>query len=438
MGIALAPSYEFFQPVQWSRTGLVFLHRLETDQAGIALDVSEQGIIVGQTDHLEDMGSWIKDYPHAVFWTAEGVVVDLDTMVTSAPEGLELRSAIRINEQGRILGMGRYYNPMLLRAFVFDNGVVTDLGALDGMGGTEPYDMNEQGQVVGNSVSYANGFSHAFLWKDGIMSDLHDPSVIKGYVSTAWAVNDFGAAVGTAAFDAADPHGETAALWDQGEVFNLGTLGGGYSMARDINDHGTVVGDSFTAAFEQRAFILYKGGEMIDLNQMIDPATGWVITSAYSINNSGIIVGEGLFNNGFRPVMLEPDQNGGFRIYGTGCAGSGGYVPGLYGEGFTTSEKMLSTVIVTGLGGAPGLLFFGSGYDTFPFKPGCEFQILPLLSCEVFITLQGLGAGAGTFQIQVQLPPETPPGLITLQALFLDPEGSSGFTISNPLEMITY
>jgi probable HAF family extracellular repeat protein len=311
--------------------------------------------------------------------------------------------------------------------------VVTDLGALNGTGTTEPYDMNELGHCVGSSQSEGLGFDHAFLWKDGVMTDLHDPGVILGPTSTAWAINDSGVIVGSACFTPG-VHNETAVIWDHGEIISLGTFGGSTSSARDLNDHGTVVGCAFLSPGVVHGFI-YEDGMMEDLNDFLPPSSGWIVTVPYSINNSGTIVGEGIYGGGFRSFVMSPDSEGGFTIYGEGAVGSGGYTPGFYGQGFPEPGGEIRTVLITGLGGAPGLLLFGSGYETMTFKPGVEIQILPLLPLQVPLVLQGTGAGAGLLQIKTEIPPDITPMMITLQMLFADPGGPSGFTVSNPLEM---
>jgi len=45
-----------------------------------------------------------------------------------------------------------------------------------------------------------------------------------------------------------------------------------------------------------RAF-MWKNGTGIDLNTLIDSASGWVLLSAKTINDSGQIVGYGTYNN---------------------------------------------------------------------------------------------------------------------------------------------
>jgi probable HAF family extracellular repeat protein len=86
-----------------------------------------------------------------------------------------------------------------------------------------------------------------------------------------------------------------AFIWDE-ENGNesLGTLGGNWSTAFDINDHGQVVGYSDIGNDEYRAFYWDKENGMIEL-----PSNG-KNSIARAINNNGQIVGE---NDG--PVMWE-------------------------------------------------------------------------------------------------------------------------------------
>ena len=90
---------------------------------------------------------------------------------------------------------------------------------------------------------------------------------------------------------------------------DLGTLGGTNSVAEDINASGQVVGwvmgwseitgDAYNFAF------LYSGGVMTDLNTLIDPASGWGLSRAQAINDSGQIVGTGYHNGEIRAFLLS-------------------------------------------------------------------------------------------------------------------------------------
>ena len=111
-----------------------------------------------------------------------------------------------------------------------------------------------------------------------------------GVVTAITAINDSGALAGVYT-----PLGGTttrAFLCNSTLTTDLGTLGGAGSEALGINAGGQVVGDSNAADGSLHAF-LYKNGAMVDLNSLINPASGWTLDTAAAINDSGAIVGTG-------------------------------------------------------------------------------------------------------------------------------------------------
>jgi len=85
----------------------------------------------------------------------------------------------------------------------------------------------------------------------------------------------------------------------------LGTLGGGYSMGRGMNNFGAVVGTSETDNTEAHhtvhAYVYTAETGMLDLDDLchqhptdpnVDPNPGWVLNVANDINDNGQIVGQ--------------------------------------------------------------------------------------------------------------------------------------------------
>jgi probable HAF family extracellular repeat protein/T5SS/PEP-CTERM-associated repeat protein len=88
-------------------------------------------------------------------------------------------------------------------------------------------------------------------------------------------------------------------------MVDLGSLGGDWSHALDINDTGQVVGNARNSISQNRAF-LWENGQMKDLNNLIPAGSGWALVSAEAINQSGQIVGFGVINGQTHAFLLTP------------------------------------------------------------------------------------------------------------------------------------
>jgi probable HAF family extracellular repeat protein len=91
---------------------------------------------------------------------------------------------------------------------------------------------------------------------------------------------------------------------------DLGTLSGDtYSMARAIDEHGRVVGQSRDASGQNRAF-LWENDVMVDLNSLIPSDSPLKLLDAYAISESGKIVGSA-FNERrqVRAFLLTPNDS---------------------------------------------------------------------------------------------------------------------------------
>jgi len=88
-------------------------------------------------------------------------------------------NALDINDRGEFVGWGSW-GPGLEGAFLYREGDLTVLGDLSDSGQTTPHAINESSQIVGQSgIGYVerpwgySHISHAFLYDNGVMTDLN-------------------------------------------------------------------------------------------------------------------------------------------------------------------------------------------------------------------------------------------------------------------------
>jgi probable HAF family extracellular repeat protein len=201
--------------------------------------ISPNGIIAGasETDLLDPLlgGPELR----AVLWTKHGQIINLGTV------GGNESVALAVNSQGQVAGWSTntIADPFSIlqlgfeiRAFLWQHGVMRDLGTLGGPDALASY-VNERGQVAG--ISYTNSTpnldvqcpgavasdlpaTHPFLWENGTMLDL---GTLGGNCGGPTAFNNQGQVTGisTVAGDLiSHPF-----LWHHGVITDLGTLGGG-------------------------------------------------------------------------------------------------------------------------------------------------------------------------------------------------------------------
>lgn len=273
--------------------------------------------------------------------------------------------ATGVNESGQISGHSiigegpdRYY-----RAFLYENGVMQNLGGLSadessfgeainnagvvvgssrqmaasfgaifGIGqpptsigsGLSPGGINDNGDVVGLSFNNSQGF-----YRDDTGTNFVN---ISGSSQTSLrAVNNSGTAVGFATFDSSDNvsftyengvasqigtgmsafdindagqivgrWGSEGFLYENGQFSGLGSL----LIGRSINENGEIVGLANPAASVFRAGY-HRNGMSMDLNSILPANSGWVLNDATGINSSGLIVGNGIFNGDRRAFALQ-------------------------------------------------------------------------------------------------------------------------------------
>jgi probable HAF family extracellular repeat protein len=168
--------------------------------------------------------------------------------------------AFAINSSGQTTGWSDTATPGAARAFrTSSTGLISDPGTDLGMlpGGSYNYGMGSAGLAINNSGQVA-GYSYINTVINHIDSHHAFRTTPTGLVTDAGA--------------------------------DLGTLPGGLSSAATgINALGEVVGDSSVAVGRQHAF-LYTN-QMWDLNNLIPPTSGWLLSRAYGINDNLWIAG---------------------------------------------------------------------------------------------------------------------------------------------------
>ena len=92
------------------------------------------------------------------------------------------------------------------------------------------------------------------------------------------------------------------------------------SSAWSINDAGQIVGGALNSQYLSRATLFDPtgAGNNIDLNTLIDPASGWTLKCAWDINASGWIVGQGRNPEGELHAFLLLPEPATFALLGLG------------------------------------------------------------------------------------------------------------------------
>lgn len=128
------------------------------------------------------------------FLWSEGKMIDLYSTTT----GGNPLTANALNDKGEIVGAAAFSQNVLPDAYIWRDGVATDLGHLDGDCSSEGWAINARSQVV--LISYPCDYSsfHAALWSQGTLLDLNELIPSDSSLELAWplAINDRGEIAG--------------------------------------------------------------------------------------------------------------------------------------------------------------------------------------------------------------------------------------------------
>jgi len=214
--------------------------------------------------------------PRAFLWDSTSGFLDIGVLGGSSS------SAFGINNEAQVVGASATDDIVVgstrraAHAFVWNlNAGMEDLGTLGGQQSSARA-INESGQIVGSSETGAldedgRAINHAVMWnRYGEILDIHQNSLREN--STAFGINNNGQAVGCAF-----------------AVGRLDHLSGMFMLVSIIQG-----GSGISVPEPSAAFFWSPTVGMIDLNELLEPDSGWThLISAEAINDKGQIVGYG-------------------------------------------------------------------------------------------------------------------------------------------------
>lgn len=192
-------------------------------------------------------------------------------------------------------------------AFLYSNGMMSDLGTLPGASYSVAWAINDAGEVVGEGTISAlpNAEDHAVWWHNGTATNLG--VLPSGDYSSARGINSANEIVGEASVisgGVTNVFGFTYASGVMAQITNSGAFAGGnYGSARAINDPGQIAGEASLPGGDTHGFLL-TGGVMQDLG-----AFGGNYSTATALNSSCQVVGYGLDAAGNARASLSFDAH---------------------------------------------------------------------------------------------------------------------------------
>ena len=267
------------------------------------------GYAVNGLGHVVGNSAQSNGNPRATLWR-DGSIIDLTPDVAV----YESSWASGINDAGRWIGSVQLEEMPPWHGFVAQGLARTPLGHLGG-GSSFPSDINNTGQVVGSSytqvVSEVEQIEHAFLWENGVLTDL---GVLPDDVeSTAAAINSAGVVVGSSFRINTATFQETRRpfIYENGSMMAI-PVPSADARAADINDSGVVVGTmKASGGGSQNHAWIYADGVVTNLNALIPAGSGLHLAFANAINSAGQIVGIAVDAQGFdHGFLLTPGDPG--------------------------------------------------------------------------------------------------------------------------------
>jgi hypothetical protein len=259
-----------------------------------AAGVTAHGAVIGNT------GALMAGHRPVVWQNGSAHFVDL-------PTGSVSGWVWSGNSLGDMVGFATLESGARVSVLWGRDGAATILAPSGDYAGFTAYGISESGVVVGVAASLSTVGEEVVtderivLWREGSFEDLgsrvHDIDPRR--------INAVGQIIGSGAAD--DESDNSAGYWidAEGTVHLLSMSGAESTAVEAINDAGWMVGSAWT---EDESFaVLWRDGEGVDLNDLIDPSSGLTIIDARAINNARQIAALAVDAEGAtRVVLLTP------------------------------------------------------------------------------------------------------------------------------------
>ena len=258
------------------------LGTLEPGDVAIATGINKSAEVVGYEPFYSNGGTGTS---HAFLYSG-GVLHDIHSP-SLFPAGT---SAAAVNGSGMVVGEGEL-NSYRFHAFVYSRGRMVDIGP-PGAYQASAVGINDAGEIIGGAF-FTNGGGGAFVYFNGKFSYLPPPS---GTSVSALAISSTGEIAGTIHFNSGAP--AHAALYSNGVWTDLGgVIGASATLGTGINAFGQAIATAYYPIKSYHPFVPGKhvayivvNGTLVDLNTLIPGNSGFILSDAISINDSGDIL----------------------------------------------------------------------------------------------------------------------------------------------------